>query len=153
MRTIEIKADANGKIKPRTKKQIRETEKQEAIEKLRKLAPPGTKIYGIVRHVARSGMSRTIDFYVPGIDAYGAKSMQYLSGYLATVLDWKRTDQGAIKVSGCGMDMIFHTVYSASWVVWNGTDASESRPRNGEKKPARCNKGGDAGYVWESKQL
>lgn len=136
-----------------TKKQQIENEKQEAIAKLREIAPPGSTIYGIVRDVARSGMSRTIDFYVSGLDVYTDKpTLHYLTGYFATVLGWKRTPQGALKVSGCGMDMIFHTVYSAGSVVWRGTKAKEAGKRNGVG-PLRCDKGGSGGYVWRSSQL
>jgi len=135
------------RAKPLTKKQIRENEKQEAIAQLRKLAPPGSTIRGIVRSVSRSGMSRTIDFYV-----VHEGDLAYLTGYFATVLGDSRDKHGALKVSGCGMDMVFGTVYHASHVVWRGTDVLEASKRNGEQQ--RASAGGDVpGYVWRSDSL
>ncbi len=65
------------------------------------------KVYGIVRKVSKSGMSRNIDLYV-----IRGNEMVYLTGYAAKILGWKLAkDQGMI-VSGCGMDMVFHTVSS-----------------------------------------
>lgn len=44
----------------------RETERQEAIQHLRELIKPGDKVYTVLRHVSRSGMTRGIDvYYVP----------------------------------------------------------------------------------------
>lgn len=84
---------------------------------IEKLVPKGSTIYGVVRDVARSGMSRTIDFYTIGTDSKGAPYLQYLSGYMATVLGYSRARQGALKVKGCGMDMIFHCVNSLSYAM------------------------------------
>ena len=93
---------------------------------------PGSTVYGIVRHVARSGMSRTIDFYTIAADEYGTPHLHFLSGWIATVLGYARDDRGALKVSGCGMDMVFHVVYSTGQALWpNGTDKPHGR-RNGE---------------------
>lgn len=66
----------------------------------------GDKVYGIVRSVARSGMSRTIDFYVikDGVPVY-------VTAFVAETLGMKRNKEGALKVSGTGMDMIFAVVY------------------------------------------
>jgi hypothetical protein len=103
--------------KPR-KLTAKEAEKQEAIDHLRKILKPGDRVYGIVRTVSRSGMSRTIDFYT--FQAGDRCDRVYLSGWIATALDYKRTEQGALKVGGCGMDMIFHVVYSLGYVLFPG---------------------------------
>jgi hypothetical protein len=99
--------------------------KQEIAESkamIEKFAPKGSTIHGVVRDVARSGMSRTIDFYVivPPDRIQGRAPqarLQYLSGYMATILGYTRTRQGALKVRGCGMDMIFHCVNSLSYAM------------------------------------
>ena len=39
-------------------------EREQAIEALKKILVQGDTIYGVVRSVAKSGLSRTIDFYV-----------------------------------------------------------------------------------------
>jgi len=42
----------------------REKAKQEALEYLREICPPGTKVFTHVTHVTRSGNSRSIDFLI-----------------------------------------------------------------------------------------
>ncbi len=98
------------KTRKLSQKQI---EKQEAIDHLRKVLKPGDRVYGIVRTVSRSGMSRTIDFY-----AFQDNDRMYLSGWMATALDYRRDNSGALKVQGCGMDMVFGTVYHLSRVLF-----------------------------------
>jgi len=82
----------------------------ECLAMLRELVKPGDTVHTVLRSVSRSGMSRKIDLY------FFAKngSKHYLSGYAANVCGWSRDKQGAIKVSGCGMDMGFSLVYSLS---------------------------------------
>lgn len=110
----------------------RSIEQQAACAILRSILAPGDTVYGLVRHVARSGMSRTIDFY-----AAQDGGLRYLSGYVATALDYRRADSGALKVSGCGTDMIFHTVYNLGSVLWPDGftctgDTSERRCRSND---------------------
>lgn len=64
----------------------------------------GDTVYGIVRSVARSGMSRRIDFY-----KLTNEGPLYLTGRFAQVLGTDDYD-GGLRVNGCGMDMIFATV-------------------------------------------
>ena len=97
---------------------------QESKAMIERFAPEGTVIYGVVRDVARSGMSRTIDFFCIDIgrpihprEIWDQPRMVYLSGYMATILGYARTKQGALKVRGCGMDMIFHCVNSLSYAM------------------------------------
>jgi hypothetical protein len=125
-----------------------QAQRAESIAWLQKHVPAGSKVYGIVRTVARSGMSRTIDFYA----FPGDGERLYLSGYFADVMGIRRNREGALKVSGCGMDMIFGTIYQASSVVWRGTKVREVSKRNGVG-PLRVDQGGDAGYVWRSESL
>lgn len=88
-------------------------EKNAALAALQKYCKPGTTIYTILRHVARSGMSRCIDLYV-----YRNNQPVRLSGLVAAVLgmtlDKKWT---AINVGGCGMDMGFHLVMNLSYAL------------------------------------
>lgn len=65
-----------------TLKQSKADEKAQAVERLRALLPVGSKVYCILRHVARSGMSRRIAFY--SFDGIGER--KYLSGYISRVL-------------------------------------------------------------------
>ena len=119
-----------------TKKQA---EKSEAIAKLLQMLKPGDTVCGIVRTVSRSGLSRTIDFYTQ-------KDMAYLSGYMANALDLRRAPNGALKIGGCGMDMVFNTVYNLGAVLWpNGTPEPHGT-RNGEPDK-------DGGYALKSRCL
>jgi len=75
--------------------------------------PKGTPIYGIVRSVAPSGMSRRIDFYA--IDPKDSRPM-WLAPIFRDVLGLKENrGKAGLFVSGCGvaeMDMIFNSVYN-----------------------------------------
>lgn len=100
-----------------SKAEQKRIEKAEALAELVKILKPGQKVYTVVRHVARSGMSRLIDVYT-----VQDGELRYLSGYASKVLDWPRDRSGALKVSGCGMDMCFQTVYCLSESVFKGQD-------------------------------
>lgn len=92
--------------------------REEAIEFLRTRLAPGTTIYTIVTHVAKSGMSRHIKLYAILADRDGKPYMQWLSGYAARALEYSQDYRsGALKVGGCGMDMCWHVVNSLGAVV------------------------------------
>lgn len=63
-------------------------------------------VYVIIRSVARSGMSRTMDFYVvrDGRMEWVTPLIQRLGKF-----SWAKDGQ-SIRVYGCGMDMAFHAV-------------------------------------------
>jgi len=99
-----------------TKRQALENEKQEAIARLRAMLKPGSTVYTILRHVSRSGMSRTIGAQVikdgepVDIAAWAAKA-------IGQPLD---RDRWGVKMGGCGMDMGFELVYNLSyWLFKN----------------------------------
>lgn len=62
-------------------------------------------VYGIVRKVSASGISRNIDLYV-------IKDNQpvYLTGYASIVQDYKLAKDRGMVVGGCDMDMVSHCV-------------------------------------------
>ena len=98
-----------------SKKAQAEEQRQEAINRLRALLPPGATVYCVLRHVSRSGMSRRIDFYTEG----GPNGPTWLSGLIATACRMRRNDrEGSIVVGGCGMDMGFHLVYELGARLW-----------------------------------
>ena len=100
---------------------LKELEKSESIERLRKLFAGDVKpvIHTINRHTSASGMSRDISLlYVKG----GAIHNITYSASLA--LGWPLSEKSgnrAIRVNGTGMDMGFHTVYTLSSVLFRGT--------------------------------
>jgi len=117
---------------PRFSKQDR----QQAIEELRKLLPPGTTVYTVLRHVARSGMSRDIDVYVFPSDG-GETSPRWLSHLVAKATGFTFTDRrDALRVGGCGMDMGFHVVSTLSRVLY--PDGFGCLGDGGENRSARC---------------
>jgi len=71
---------------------------------------PGDKVHIICRHVASSGMSRRMDFYL-----VRKSQLIYITGHVADITGYKQHHRdGALKVSGCGMDMGFAVVYDLS---------------------------------------
>jgi len=106
-----------------------------AIERLKEILSPGDTVYSIIRSVSRSGMSRTIDFY--------SKDHAYLTGLISNACGYTRDKRGALKVSGCGMDMAFAVVYDLGKALWpRGTDRPHGT-RNGESDS-------DGGYALKS---
>ena len=81
--------------------------KDEAIKVLREDLKPGDTINCILRHVSRSGMSRSISLLK------GDQDITYYAGLVTE----NRIDQknGGIKITGCGMDMGFALVYDLAY--------------------------------------
>lgn len=102
-----------------TKKQEAEQEQQEAITKLRAMCPPGTKVYVMQRHRARSGMLRHLSLFIltrnEEKNTVGIEDITWLA---RRAIGWPMADDGGIKVSGCGMDMHFHLVYTLSAILY-----------------------------------
>ena len=65
----------------------------------------GGKMLVYVRSVAPSGMSRTLRF-----NFVNAKGDIYYMDYLISKFCGIYTKEGGVRVRGCGMDMIFHTL-------------------------------------------
>jgi hypothetical protein len=143
-----------------TKKAEQDKERSEAINALRKALKPGAEICFVVTHVARSGMQRSIEFYIPCMSKYwDTNKHKTLGGYRRRMsierITWEmsrvlgyRIDQkhGGLIVGGCGMDMGFHCVYNLGRYLWpKGTKASHST-RNGQPDS-------DGGYALKSRQI
>lgn len=128
---------------------------KESQDTLRKMLKPGDEVYCILRHRSASGMSRVIDLAIPyrdyrmvypvkadGSTDYEAKPKKRYTGKMRIrSIGWLAAkamgdnfdaDRQGIKVSGCGMDMGFHTVYQLGAYLWpKGTPKPHGR-RNGE---------------------
>jgi hypothetical protein len=104
-----------------TKKAAAELERSESIERLRTLFAGDDKpvIHTITRHVSSSGMTRDISLiYVKGGQLFN------ITYSAALALEWPLSEKSgyrAIRVSGAGMDMGFHTVYTLSRVIYRDT--------------------------------
>jgi len=117
---------------------ISETAKQECIARLREWLRPGDTIHTVLRHCSRSGMFRRISLLKPEKDG----RIINLDYSAATAMDYNLRDrQEGIPVSGCGMDMGFHLVYSLSQVLF---------PKGftciGHKCPSNDHSNGDRNY-------
>ena len=79
---------------------------------------PNDRVYTLNRHTSSSGMSRDISLFV----AQGGEIVD-ITYYAAHALGWRlveRNGRRAIRVSGAGMDMGFHTVYTLASVLYRG---------------------------------
>lgn len=93
----------------------KQREQEEALAHLREIVRPGDRIYGIVRSVSKSGMSRVISFY-----KLTAEGPLYLTGWIGKAIGYRRVDgwRDGLRVNGCGMDMIFAVVYELGRVIF-----------------------------------
>jgi hypothetical protein len=79
---------------------------------------PSDTVYTLNRHTSSSGMSRDISLFV----ARDGEIMD-ITYYAAHAIGWRlveRNGRRAIRVSGAGMDMGFHTVYTLASVLYRG---------------------------------
>lgn len=126
----------------------KKTQKQESIEKLRELVKPGDAVYTIMRHVSRSGMSRSISVILNG-----QNDVTYL---VRRVLDLRFDENnGGVKMGGCGMDMGFSLVYSLGCVLYpSGFDCiGEGCPSNDHFNRENNTHHKDGGYSLRSRWL
>ena len=84
-----------------------ETDRQGALEFLRKTLKPGDKIYTITRHVSRSGMVRRISVFIVKDGVIFDLDYQIAE---AGLYSRHHSEEGLV-VGGCGMDMHFSVVY------------------------------------------
>ena len=79
------------------------------------------KVYTILRHVSRSGMSRVIDVYIVINDL-----PHCITARVSRLLGYKiDKDCSGLKVSGSGMDMGFDIVHSLSMALYCQTKYSQ----------------------------
>lgn len=112
-----------------------DAEREEARQELLTLLPPGSTVYTILRHVSRSGMSRTISFFTIAFDPLDGDEpyLRCIDWAVAKVCGYTRDQKNdGLKVSGCGMDMGFAVISNLGYALWpNGTDEPHGM-RNGE---------------------
>lgn len=154
------------RVEPRTD----ETDQLEAIGKLRELLKPGDSVYTSVNSVSRSGMSRHISLVI----AYNNKDTKRpdvfnITWLASRALGWTMKG-GCLRVSGCGMDMCFHTVYSLGRMLFphgfvlgagkwprNGSCHCGGKVDHGSRKCTACGasrfRDNDGGYALEKRNL
>lgn len=87
----------------------------EAIKELKEIIKKGIdkdgkgnkKITYIIKRVAPSGMSRVIDCYINT-----KEGLININRYIKIINEETMTNDGYIRVYGCGMDMLFNTSYT-----------------------------------------
>ena len=94
-------------------------ERAEALDRLRKLLPPGSTVSTMTLHVSPSGMSRNIAAFIPDPDFPG--EVRDLSSLIirAGIFPRPRGQYArGVRVGGAGMDMHFHLVYTLACVLY-----------------------------------
>lgn len=89
-------------------------ERERVIGIMREWLPVGTTVYGIVVHVSASGMSRSIRFMYVENGAIRELPPSWVAAAIGERFDEKRW---AVQVSGCGMDMVFASIYNLAKVL------------------------------------
>lgn len=127
-----------------TKKQEKAADRAEAIAQLREVYPPGSTVSTLLRHVSRSGMSRTIVVI---------RHEEDISWQVARAIDMPfDRNRGGIKVSGCGMDMGFHVAYVLSRTLYAGGFGCIGKPNDAARRwsgacPSNDHSNGDRDYT------
>lgn len=102
--------------------------RREYVKKeLRKFIRPNQKVYTFLRSVSSSGMSRNISVFV----VHG-KELRNITHMVSDALAIGEAKTGGLRVTGCGMDMGFHVVYSLGMALWPKGTAKPHGTRNGE---------------------
>jgi len=104
-------------------------EKENLYEMIQETKPT---IYAVIRRVSPSGMNRQISFFAIN----SLNNLRDITYNVSLVLDEKEPFTNShyyhvIKVSGAGMDMVFHCVYTLSSILFRGVDGLEDLDRRG----------------------
>lgn len=114
----------------------------ESMRRVRKAVSRKREVLTKVTHVARSGMSRSIECYV-----INGGELLNISGDVARIVgDPLDPKNGGVKVSGCGMDMGFHLVYTLSRYLFTTGYGLPMTLRGGTKTPRTAE---EAAYLYK----
>mgnify|MGYP003627926464 FL=1 len=111
------------------------TDQERSLETLRDLFNPGDTLYCIIRSVARSGMSRRMDYYamVDGRPRWITPHMVRVGVPDQSWASWRKSrDCDGARIDGCGMDMCFESAYRLGHVLFPKGFKVEGRGRNGD---------------------
>ena len=118
-----------------------QTERTEALARLRTWVKPGDTVYTVLRHVSRSGQQRSISLVVLEDDGRGnGPEPREIDGTVARALGMTfDRDRGGVKVGGAGMDMGFEVVYNLGRALWpegfgcTGANCQSNDHTNGDR--------------------
>lgn len=92
----------------------KETARQDALRNLRQYIKPGQKVYTELLHRSASGMMRVVGCYI-----VSKGEICNISGMVARGLGWPFDGKrNGVRVSGCGMDIGYHVVYSLGYALF-----------------------------------
>ena len=107
-------------------------QQQAALDDLHQLLKPGSTVWSLNRHTSASGMTRCFDFYT--IQDNELVRLTYL---ICVACDYKHHPKyGALKTTGCGMDMAFQVIYNLGQAMWPDGTPEPHGTRNGEPDTA-----------------
>jgi len=122
-----------------------QSERDEAIARLRETLKPGDTVYCVLRHVSRSGMLRIIDLYKM---AESGPVWLTMLAHRAGVGSGYDTKREGLKMGGCGMDMGFAAVYELSSILFPQGFTCIGRSEDGSRYcPASDHSNGDRDYT------
>lgn len=111
---------------------------EESREYLRKLLKPGDTVYTVVRHVARSGMSRVISTLITSENGELLDISRHVAWATRSAFDH---DRWGLKVNGTGMNMCFDTVYRLGRALWpEGVPCTGSNGRTPTGRKTKANR-------------
>ena len=116
----------------------KDTEKTEALDRLREIVPVGATLRTILRHRTASGMSRSISVIYVSPDS----TVFDLDYWIATagIAKMDRV-HGGLKMGGCGMDMGFALVYNLGRALYRAGVPCTGHDRTGKgdgRRRLRC---------------
>ena len=128
-------------------------EREETLRDLRKMCPPGSTVYCILRHRSRSGMQRRISLVVLRKDM--KRQIDYMA---AKVMGYSVRDrEEGIVIGGCGMDMGFALVYDLGRTLYpKGGPLSKSngiRQVQAKRDDPKAERETDGGYLLKHEWL
>lgn len=100
---------------------------EQCVKALREFVNPGQTVYISVKHVSSSGLSRQLRVYV-----VRNGEIVDITYRVSKILDWRLNDNYNLVVSGCGVDIGFHTVYSLSSKLFPDGFKVDGVGRNGD---------------------
>jgi exosome complex RNA-binding protein Csl4 len=109
------------------KKEYLEIRKESAKRFLLSVLKPGDTVYGSVLNVSRSGMSRNMKLYT-----VQDGEMLNITWHVAQLAGEALDKNDCLRVGGCGMDMVFATVYNLGLRLWPDGTPEPHGSRNGE---------------------
>lgn len=115
--------------------QEKQNKKIEAQRQLKLYIKPTTTLIIFIKSVSRSGMSRRMQVFT--VNKKNGR-LQWLTGYVANLIDYKLNNDDTITVSGCGMDMTFWLADRITQELYNG------------KTPKACTGNGGSCLDWQA---